>query len=53
LSCGCAAEVSPGAMSESAATTNRLDTEFMEAPRAREVRYRALSTNTWFRGAIQ
>src|SRR6266403_307828 len=53
LSCGWTADASPRAMSESAATTNRLDTEFMQAPRAREFRYRVLSTNTWFRGAIQ
>src|ERR1700678_2929467 len=53
LSCGLAADVSPRAMSESAATTSRLDTEFMEAPPARELRYRVLSINTWFRGPIQ
>ena len=44
---GCQSE----AMSESAATTIRLDTEFMEAPRVRGLRYRVLSTDTWFRGA--
>src|ERR1700692_1968993 len=43
LLCGWTADASPRAISETAATTNHLDTEFMQAPHAREFRYRVLS----------